>query len=139
MVYTCALCDRFFESLKELNIHQAHCKIKQVVINRTHSGNGSVEVGLAWSREEVSQKVIFKIPFKYLHQIESYIISLINTDLKKYFNSGSKKPDLSSEISTSGDNPKKIRDGSLDDSNNPDDGFTEGLSSPECVKILYNY
>ena len=37
-------------------------------------------------------------------------------DLKKYFNSGSKKRDLSSETSTSGDDPKKIRDGSLDDS-----------------------
>ena len=59
-------------------------------------------------------------------------------DLKKYFNSGSKKRDLSSETSTSGDDPKKIRDGSLDDSNNPDDIFTEGLSSPDCVKILYN-
>ena len=59
-------------------------------------------------------------------------------DLKKYFNSGSKKRDLSSETSTSGDDPKKIRDGSLDDSNNPDDVFTEGLSSPDCVKILYN-
>ena len=59
-------------------------------------------------------------------------------DLKKYFNSGSKKRDLSSETSTSSDDPKKIRDGSLDDSNNPDDVFTEGLSSPDCVKILYN-
>ena len=59
-------------------------------------------------------------------------------DLKKYFNSGSKKQDFSSETSTSGDDPKKIRDGSLDDSNNPDDVFTEGLSSPDCVKILYN-
>ena len=37
-------------------------------------------------------------------------------DLRKYFHSGSKKRDLSSETSTSGDDPKKIRDGSLDDS-----------------------
>ena len=59
-------------------------------------------------------------------------------DLKKYFNSGSKKRELSRETSTSGDNPKKIRDGSLDDYNNPDDVFTEGLSSLDCVKILYN-
>ena len=59
-------------------------------------------------------------------------------DLKKYFNSGSKKRDLSSETSTSGDDPKKIREGSLEDANNPDDVFTEGLSSPDCVKILYN-
>ena len=59
-------------------------------------------------------------------------------DLKKYFNTGSTKRDLSSETSTSGADPKKIRDGSLDDFNNPDDVFTEGLSSPDCVKILYN-
>ena len=56
-------------------------------------------------------------------------------DLKKYFNSGSKKRDLSSETSTSGNDPKKIHEGSLDDSNNSDDVFTEGLSSPDCVKI----
>ena len=55
-------------------------------------------------------------------------------DLKKYFNSGNKKRDLSSEPSTSGDDPKKIREGSLDDSNNPD-VFTEGLSSRDSVKI----
>ena len=42
-------------------------------------------------------------------------------DLKKYFNSGCKKRDLSSEPSTSGDYPKTIRDGTLDDSNNPDE------------------
>ena len=59
-------------------------------------------------------------------------------DSKKYFNSGSKKRDLSSETSTSGDDPKKICDGSLDNINNLDDAFTEGLSSPHCVKILYN-
>ena len=59
-------------------------------------------------------------------------------DLKKNFNSGSKKRDLSKETSTSGDDPKKTGDASLDDSNNPDDVFTEGLSSPDCVKILYN-
>ena len=59
-------------------------------------------------------------------------------DLKKYFNSGSKKRELSSETSTCDDDPKKIHDGSLDDSNNPDDVFIERLSSPDCVKILYN-
>ena len=59
-------------------------------------------------------------------------------DLKNYFNSSSKKRELSSETSTSGGNPKKIRDGSLDDFNNPDYVFTERLSSPNCVKILYN-
>ena len=34
MVHTCTLCDRLFESLSRLNIHQCHCKFKQVVINR---------------------------------------------------------------------------------------------------------
>ena len=43
---------------------------------------------------------------------------MINIGLKKYFTSGSKKRDLSSEISTSGDDPKKIHGGSLDDSKN---------------------
>ena len=52
-------------------------------------------------------------------------------DLKKYFNSGNKKRELSSETS------RKIGDGSLDDSNNLDDAFTEGLSSPDCAKTLY--
>ena len=59
-------------------------------------------------------------------------------DLKKYFNSGSKKRNLGSETSTSGNDPKKIRDGSLDDSNNPDDPFTKGLFFPDCVKTSYN-
>ena len=58
-------------------------------------------------------------------------------DLKKYFNSFSKKRDFSRETSTNSDDPKKIRDGSLDNSNNPDDFFIEGLSSPDCVKMLY--
>ena len=31
-----------------------------------------------------------------------------------------------------------MRDCSLDDSNNPDDVFTGGSSSPDCVKILCN-
>ena len=53
-------------------------------------------------------------------------------DLKKYFNSGSKKRDSSRETSPSGGDPEKIHDGSLDDSNNPDDVFTD------YVKILYN-
>ena len=40
-----------------------------------------------------------------------------------------------SETSTSGDDPKKMCGGSLDNSNKPDGVFTEGLSSPDCVKI----
>ena len=73
---------------------------------------------------------------KYLHQIESYIILFKNVDLQKYFNSGSKKRELSSKTSTSGDDPKMIHDGSLDNSNIPDGTFTEALFSPDCVKIL---
>ena len=55
-------------------------------------------------------------------------------DLKNYFNSRSKKRELSSETLTSGDDPNKIRDGSF----NMDDVFAEGLSSPNCVEILRN-
>ena len=82
--------------------------------------------GRAWSREEVSQKLSLKLSLtsKVFTSIKSCIISLINMDLKKHFNSGSKKRELSSETSTSADDPKKIRGGSLDDSNNPDDVFT---------------
>ena len=50
-----------------------------------------------------------------------------NIDLMKYFDGSSEKRELSSETSTSSDDPRKIRDGSLDDSNNPDDVFTEGV------------
>ena len=59
-------------------------------------------------------------------------------DLRKYFNRGSKKREISSETSRSSNDPKKIGDGSLHDSNNPDDASSEGLSSTDCVKILYN-
>lgn len=45
-------------------------------------------------------------------------------NLKKYLNGGSKKPDLSSKSSISSSDPKRIRDGSLVDSGNPD--VTEG-------------
>ena len=36
MVHMCTLCDRIFKSLRGLNIHQASCKFKQVVISRTN-------------------------------------------------------------------------------------------------------
>ena len=52
-------------------------------------------------------------------------------DLKKNFNSGSKNRELSSETLTSCYDPKKIRDGSLGNSNNLDDIFAEVLSSPD--------
>ena len=58
-------------------------------------------------------------------------------DLKKYFNSGSKKRDLGSETLINGDGRKKIHNVSLVNSNNPDDFFTEGLSSPIFLKMLY--
>ena len=45
-------------------------------------------------------------------------------NFKKYFNSSSKKRELSSETSTDSHDPKNVRDSGLDDSNNPDDVFT---------------
>ena len=36
MVHKCTLSDRFFKSLRGLKIHQAHCKFKQVIMNRTN-------------------------------------------------------------------------------------------------------
>ena len=59
-------------------------------------------------------------------------------DLKKCFYSGSKKLELNKETLTSGDNPKNMHDVTLDDPKNLDDVFTEGLSSPDCAKILYS-
>ena len=44
MVHTSSLCDRFFKSLMELNIHQAHCKFKQVIINKTNHNAITQEV-----------------------------------------------------------------------------------------------
>ena len=46
MVDTCTLCDQLFESLRGLNIHQAHCKFKQVVINRTNQDVITEEVSM---------------------------------------------------------------------------------------------
>ena len=36
MVHKCTLSDQFFKSLRGLKIHQAHCKFKQVIMNRTN-------------------------------------------------------------------------------------------------------
>ena len=59
-------------------------------------------------------------------------------DISKYFNSSSKKRDLSNQ-SCSGEEPKKAKEGSLNDSNvSLDHGFTEGMKSPECLRILVN-
>ena len=36
------------------------------------------------------------------------------------------------------DNSENVRHGSLKDSKDRDDVFTDGISSPDCVAILYN-
>ena len=56
-------------------------------------------------------------------------------DLKKYFTGSGKKGELSDK-STNSDHPKKQREGSLNDSQNVDDIFSEGLFSPDCVAVL---
>ena len=56
-------------------------------------------------------------------------------DLKKYFTGSGKKGELRDK-STNSDHPKKQREGSLNDSQNVDDIFSEGLFSPDCVAVL---
>ena len=59
-------------------------------------------------------------------------------DISKFFNSSSKKRDLSDQ-SSNGEEPKNAREGSLNDSSvSLDDIFTEGMKSPECLHILVN-
>ena len=64
-------------------------------------------------------------------------------DITKFFQRGTKKRDLSKKSET-GEDPKKVREGSLDcsqvsqTSDTPDDIFTERLNSPDCVAILFN-
>ena len=64
-------------------------------------------------------------------------------EIAKYFESVSKKRDLSNNSSKE-EASKKLREGSLDNSAvsdvsaNNDDPFTEGLKSPECMSILMN-
>ena len=67
MVHTCTLCDRFFKSLGGLNIHQAQCKFKQVIINKTNqdvitedvyvSENILVETSTVIESEEIDIKI----------------------------------------------------------------------------------
>ena len=57
--------------------------------------------------------------------------------MSKFFNSSSKKRDLSDQ-SCNGEEPKKAREGSLNDSGVSLDVFTEGMKSPECLHILVN-
>ena len=58
-------------------------------------------------------------------------------DISKFFNSSSKKRDLSDQ-SCNGEEPKKAREDSLNDSGVSLDVFTEGMKSPECLHILVN-
>ena len=56
-------------------------------------------------------------------------------DISKFFNSSSKKRDLRDQ-SCNGEEPKKAREGSLNDSSVSLDVFTEGMKSPECSHVL---
>ena len=61
----------------------------------------------------------------------------------KFCQRGAKKCDLSDKSET-GEDPDKVREGSLDcsqisqTSDIPDDIFTESLNSPDCIAILFN-
>ena len=65
------------------------------------------------------------------------------SDITKFFQRGTKKHDLSNKSET-GEDPKKVGEGSLDcsqinqTSDIPDDIFTKSLNSPDCVAILFN-
>ena len=65
------------------------------------------------------------------------------SDITKFFQRGTKKRDLSDKSET-GEDPKKVREGSLDcsqisqTSDIPDDIFNDILNSPDCVAILFN-
>ena len=65
------------------------------------------------------------------------------SDITKVFQRGTKKRDLSDKSET-GEDPKKVREGSLDcsqisqTSDIPDDIFTESLNFPDYVAILFN-
>ena len=58
-------------------------------------------------------------------------------DIYKFFDKSSKKRDLSDK-SNNGEDPKKQRQGSLDEEKSPDEVFKDSLDSPGCVKILFN-
>ena len=65
------------------------------------------------------------------------------SDITKFFQRGTKKRDLSDKSET-GEDPKEVREGSLDcsqisqTSDIPDDIFNDILNSPDCVAILFN-
>ena len=69
---------------------------------------------------------------------EIVVAAQIIKDISNIFNSSSKKRD-SSDQSCNGEEPKKVREGSLNDSSvSLDDAFTEGIKSTECLHILVN-
>ena len=78
------------------------------------------------------------ITTNYLNlQSEIVVGTQIIMDISKFFNSSSEKRDLSDQ-SCDGEEPKKAREGSLNDSSVSLDVFTEGMKSPECLHILVN-
>ena len=85
------------------------------------------------------QLLYLVITINYLKlQSEIVVGTQIIMDISKFFNSSSKKRDLSDQ-SCNGEEPKKAREGSLYDSNvSLDDVFTEDMKSPECLHILVN-
>ena len=58
-------------------------------------------------------------------------------DIYKFFDKSSKKHDLSDK-SSNGKDPKKQREGSLDEQKCPDEVFKDSFDSPDCVKFLFN-
>ena len=61
----------------------------------------------------------------------------ISMEIYKFFDKSSKKRDLSDK-SSNGEDPKKQREGSLDEQKTPDEVFKDSFDSPDCMKILYN-
>ena len=65
------------------------------------------------------------------------------SNITRFFQKGTKKRDLSDKSEIEED-PKKVREGSLDfsqisqTSDIPDDIFTKSLNSADCVAILFN-
>ena len=58
-------------------------------------------------------------------------------DIYNFFDKSSKKRDLSDK-SSNGKDPKKQREGSLDEQKSPDEVFKDSFDSPDYVKILFN-
>ena len=58
-------------------------------------------------------------------------------DISKFF-SGSKKRDHSDD-SDKGEDPKKVKEGEYSFKELPEEVFAEGLASPECTKMLFNF